>query len=372
VPNPAVPSPTTPSPADFGTPVAERAPQPGRAASATPVPETKLCEEARILARVGPEVILASEVLPAYRETLDRIPKSRLEALPAERVELEKKALLSKLLEERIQTKLLYLEAKRSIPEEGFPELESQIAKAFEKKEIPQRIKKAGVESRRELDEKLRSIGTSLDRIKRQFIEQALASQWLHQENDRDPTISHQEMYDYYQEHLADFETPARARWERLSVRKPRYGDPAGARAKLARLGNQVMQGASIADVLKAEAGEEPECAGGTQGWITQNSLEVSPTLEQAIFGLPVGRLSQIFEDADCFHIVRVLEREEATRTEFGEAQSEIREKLQTERWQEQVTEYLAKLKEQTPVWTVFDDDPQLAELRRQREAARK
>jgi parvulin-like peptidyl-prolyl isomerase len=96
----------------------------------------------------------------------------------------------------------------------------------------------------------------------------------------------------------------------------------------------------------------------------------VSQTVEQVLFGLPVGRLSQIFQDSDGFRIVRVLEREPAQRTPFVEAQVEIREKIKELEHGKQLEEYLERLKKQIPVWTVFDDDPDLAQLRRQSEAS--
>ena len=54
---------------------------------------------------------------------------------------------------------------------------------------------------------------------------------------------------------------------------------------------------------------------------------------------------------------MRVIERQEAGRTPFLEAQVKIRETLRDERRKKALDEYLAKLRERTPVWTVFDAD---------------
>ncbi|HUT90624.1 MAG TPA: peptidyl-prolyl cis-trans isomerase [Thermoguttaceae bacterium] len=358
-----------------GPPVTSPRPGQTQLGAAPPaIPEAKLCEGARVLAWVGDDVILASEVMPAYEEIMSRIPESQLAGRPQSRVEIEKKALIAKLLDERIQTSLIYQEAKRTIPEEGLPEIKRKIAKYFEEEELPKRMEKAGASSRRELDEKLRTIGSSIERAKRAFVQQSLAAEWLRQQNGTEPKISHEEMLDYYREHVADFETPARARWEKLTVRKPRYGDPREARSRLAQMGNQVMQGMSAADVLKTQPQGDLECEGGVQGWVTKDSLEIPKSLEEAIFGLPVGKPSQIFEGGDGFHIVRVLEREEFKRTQFedSEIQKQIREKLRNLRRQEQTEDYLARLRKEIPVRTVFDDDPELAELRRQMATSRK
>ncbi|MFH1923493.1 MAG: peptidyl-prolyl cis-trans isomerase [Planctomycetota bacterium] len=325
----------------------------------------KRCEGARPLAWVGSDVILAGEVMPGVDEIVARIPEKELAAIPERELEIQKKALTRKLLDNQIETKLIYQDAQRTIPAEKLPEIEKRIGEHFEEKELPTRIEEAKVTSRRELDEKLRSMGTSLERTKRVYVERTLAMQWMHQQNDSDPHISHLEMLDYYHEHLPDFETPARARWERMSVGIPRYTDGSEARAKLARIGNRVIQGASMADAVKAEPERALECEGGLQGWVTEGALEVSRTLEESIFNLPVGRPSSIFREGDSFCIVRVLEREETKRTPFEEAQVEIRRKIKDLQRKEQIQAYLARLKEQIPVRTVFDNDPDLARLSR-------
>ena len=95
---------------------------------------------------------------------------------------------------------------------------------------------------------------------------------------------------------------------------------------------------------------------GGKHDWTNQGSL-VSEVLDNAIFTLPPGRLSRILEDDRGFHIVRVVERKEAGRVPFEEAQVEIRDKIKEQRRDEQVKKYLDKLKRETYVWNLFDQD---------------
>jgi parvulin-like peptidyl-prolyl isomerase len=95
---------------------------------------------------------------------------------------------------------------------------------------------------------------------------------------------------------------------------------------------------------------------GGQYDWVTRGSL-ASQVLDEAIFTLPTNKLSPILEDDRGFHIIRVLERQDARRTDFVSAQEEIREKLKKEKIQQQVTAYVDRLKTKTRVWTVFDDE---------------
>ena len=55
---------------------------------------------------------------------------------------------------------------------------------------------------------------------------------------------------------------------------------------------------------------------------------------------------------------MRVIERTDAGRTPFIEAQVGIRDKLQDERRKKEMDDYLATVRGRTPVWTIFDDEP--------------
>ncbi len=74
------------------------------------------------------------------------------------------------------------------------------------------------------------------------------------------------------------------------------------------------------------------------------------------MFTQPVGQLSPtILETANGLHIIRVLERQEATRTSFPEAQEQIRKRIKQERSAKKAQEYLAKMQRLYPPWTIFD-----------------
>lgn len=73
--------------------------------------------------------------------------------------------------------------------------------------------------------------------------------------------------------------------------------------------------------------------------------------------------MSQIIEDAQGYHIIRVTERVDAHTTTFEVAQSSIKKKLIEEQNAKIEEEYYKKLRERVPVWTVFDGDKSPEEL---------
>lgn len=309
------------------------------------------CEGALPLATVGSEWILAGEVLGSVNELIeqnkDRIPKDQLEE--------QRAMLVRQKLKQKIETKLIYQDARRTIPKENIPMIEEKLGEYFEKEELPGLMERSGAKSRQELEQKLQGFGTSLDRERRTFMERALAQQWVHEQIKSDGEISHEQMLAYYQEHSAEYEYPAQARWEQLMVRFSDFPSKAEAYAAIAAMGNRVLAGTPFAEVAKAGSAGATAGQGGQRDWTSKDSL-VSEALNQALFGLPVGSLSPILEDAQGFHIIRVLERKEAGRTPFLEAQVGIREKIREQRRRGKVDEYLARLKQEIPVWTVFDE----------------
>jgi parvulin-like peptidyl-prolyl isomerase len=172
--------------------------------------------------------------------------------------------------------------------------------------------------------------------------------------------VSHNEMVEYYQAHRKDYEQPARVRWEQLRTHFERFPSKEAAYARLAEMGNDVLRGVPWDQVARASSHGATAKEGGRRDWTTQGSL-TSQVLNQALFSLPPGAPSPILEDERGFHIVRVVERQEAGCTPFRDAQLKIKEQIEKERREKAVQEYYAKLRKETLVWTVFDD-PQTAQ----------
>ena len=320
-------------------------------AGPTGVPEVIPCEGAEILARVGSDIVLASELLGAANEIIAQ----NKDRIPAHLVKQQRDQIVQQLLQQRIQLKLIYQDAKRKIPAENLDKVKEKIAEQFDKSEIPEQMKRAKVDSRRELEEKLHELGTSLTLERESFVQKILAQQWLREQINLSEEVTHDQMLTYYQEHLADYQISARARWQQLMVRKSRFKSNAAAHAAAAAMGNKVLDGVSFEQVAKADSDGVTAAEGGTREWTTRGSL-VSEVLDRAIFGLPEGRLSRVLEDEQGFHIVRVIERQEDSVTPFREAQVGIREAISEGRREKQIEDYLARLNGEIPVWTVYGD----------------
>ncbi len=354
---PAV-QPTDRSPAQPPTEVASTT------APESTVPDKQFFELGKIIAWVGDQPIQNGDIMPMIEQmvapALEKMsPEERLNQ--QELIDEQKQRLLQQMLTNSIETKLLYLDFLRSLPEdkrkEILPTITKRAEEQFYEKQLPDVLRRAELNSAIEWDAQLRKYGSSLAAQRQMFVERILGQSMLGQTIDYQPEVTHQEMLDYYRENAEDYEIAARARWEKLTVRFERFPSRAEAWAALAEMGNEVLRGAPLEAVARRSSQDVDASQGGYHDWTTYGSL-ASEELNQAIFSLPVGKLSERVEDRRGFHIIRVIEREEAGKVPFLEAQVEIKEAIRKEKIRQQINAYVTKLRDEIPVWTIFDDLP--------------
>lgn len=320
-----------------------------------------------MVARVGSDVVLMSDVwvtaeqflisIYSRQKAADRhLPPPTLEEIWFQR-ESFVQAQFSTLLGQLVDAKLAYSDAVGVVPKEALKNMEEQVSRHFERVELPKFFAFYQVATYQELDARLRRGGTSVARHRRLYFQRSLASQWVAQKIKVNEEVGYEEMWAWYQSHQSEFEQPARVRWEQISVRISKYPDQQTAWAILARAGNQVLDGRPFAEVAKEFSDAPSASQGGLRDWTTQGSLR-SEILDEALFSLPVGAMSPILEDGDWLHIVRVIDRQEAHRIPFEEAQVKIREEIRKQRIQIQQQAYLDQLRQRVPVWTVLDQRP--------------
>ncbi len=261
------------------------------AALAAPQGPMVLDEGTTIIARVGSEGIFANEIMGtsivwknakkseggvacAIMDGIDDILEQYKDKIPPNQFDMQRTLLIKQRLINRIESKIIYLDAKQSFPAEHLPEIEKQMDKFYESTALPALYKCCEVKSTMELDKKLHKRGISLDYARNSFREWILVQQFMGQQIKRDEEITYDQMYKYYQEHLSDFEKPAQAKWEELMVQFSKYRSKDEAYEAIARLGNQVIMGAAFAEVAKNGSQGPTATDGGEHPWTTKGSLK--------------------------------------------------------------------------------------------------
>jgi len=318
----------------------------------------------QVIARIDGQIVQACEVL----WHVNKIIEQNRDKIPPDQVGRLRQELLKKELAGLLDKKLLYGEFLRSNPAvaENLPHIQEKLLEPFEANEVPMLMKLLEVNSPVALEQEITRLGSSMSDVRQSFNEKAIASEWLRSKVKVSEEVSPDEMLQFYQTHLSNYEEPLRVRWEELMVRKSRFANPAEAYAELANMGNEVWQraasrpgfrGPAFVEVAKAKSdGYRAKEDGGQHDWTTQGALKVE-AIDLALFTLQVGQMSNILITGDAFYIVRVLERKEAGRKPFTEVQAKIREDLKKERFRLAVEKYIDQLRGNARLWTAFAGD---------------
>ena len=319
--------------------------------------DTASIDGCQMIARIDNQIVLACEVLWRVNHMIEM----NRDKIPPEQINVAREQLLKRELAGLLDRKLVYDQFRRTVPAENLPRVEENLLEPFQEREMPELMKQLKVDNQRDLERELARLGSSLADARRAFNERVIAQEWVRSKVKINEEVSPDEMWEYYQAHLADYDYPTQARWEELLVRKNRFAHPAEAYAEIARMGNEVwhrgmahgVQGPAFAEVAKAKSDGFTAKDGGLHDWTTKGALKAT-NIDQALFSLQVGQMSPILESEDAFHIVRVLERKEAGRELFTEVQGKIRDKLKEQRFEEAVEAYLTKLRRDASIWTAF------------------
>jgi len=350
-----------------------------------------------MVARVGDKAIFQGEVAAMVNLVIDPYlakAKSDEERKQIEsQIEAEREALSKNLLKQMIQDKMLYHEWDQEIKKKAGKDakklgeaksgMQKRIRSYFEKAlyetrdklltaspeqaqkimaqdptvgRLAQLMKDRHLESLGELDAVLRSMGTTLERQVTTFGEHQLGVSAVLNHLKKEYVVEHQEMLDYYNEHAADYAVPAKAKFEIMTVKFANFPTRQEAKNQIAEMGNAVFLGGTKFSAVAAKFSQEPNAAsGGYYDWINQGSLASKP-IDQAIFTLETGKLSQILEDDTGYHIIRVLERQMPTQVSFVDAQPEIKDAIKAQKRSADQKEFLKELQARTAIWTIYDD----------------
>ena len=307
---------------------------------------------ARRSSRIGPEVILAADLNPLYDEYLSH----KAAGAPTDQLASDYQELMAQL-KQMIDIKILYVDASNTIPAEGLKEFRKLVDDAFDKEQVKVLMDRLHVSTPAELDAVLHQYGTSLDRRREAMFEQTLANQWKKEHSNYEKEIDFDTTLDYYRKHKSEFEFPAQAKWEQLTALFANFNSKDDAWRAICDMGNDVViRHIPFAEVAKKKSRGPTADKGGFRDWTTKGA-PVSKVLDAAIFSpnLRVGDMSQPIEDADGYHIIRVIERIDAGAKSFLERRREskrrlpktVRRKWPTSLW---------KSCNQTQVWSIFDN----------------
>lgn len=321
-------------------------------------------DPAEVVAVVGQSRILAGDLLPRVDARLKEIV-SRASQPPSD-VEIRyiQSVIFRSLLNQSIQLKILresFLLSQVATQtadkrRDAEKRLQTRAIQMFQESELPRLFKKYKVFTVHEVDQKLRETGGSYEATRLDFIDQMLAHLYRSEAIPRDPEVAMIEIRNYYDDNIERYRVKSQARWEQLTASLEKSGGRDQAIALITEMGREAYFGGSMQAVAKLKSHEPFAARGGVHDWTARGSL-ASTKLDEQIFTLPIGVMSEVIEDEVGMHIVRVLERRPAGVKSISELQDEIREKLKQEKIEAAIKKVTSEMTLRVAVWSIYHED---------------
>jgi peptidyl-prolyl cis-trans isomerase SurA len=323
-----------PAPAAPAPPAAAQTPAPAQAPAPAPAPPSMMLEQ--ILVKVNGDIVTKTELETRQIENLRRTGKQ----LPDDQLRKAIAEITPDLLVDVVDELLLLQRGK----ELGYKVSEDQFKRVLEN------IRKENkLETEEAFEAALKQEGIDMTTLRRNLERTLIIQQVQQAEITGKLGLNEEEARRYYDEHKADFTTPATITLRELMINVPTDGKNVNvsrdedtqkkADAALVRL----KAGESF-DKLVTELSESPSKAnGGLVGPIQPN--ELAPDIKKLIDPLTAGQHTPVFRTAKGYGILKL---ETATKSEvkpFEQARDEVGNKVYEAKRQAEFSKYIRKLR---------------------------
>jgi peptidyl-prolyl cis-trans isomerase C len=214
----------------------------------------------------------------------------------------------------------------------------------------------------------LKGMGLTVEEFRERILEQAICDEVITRELRSAIVVTDADARKFYDENPKKFEEPeqVRAAHVLISTKDPTDPSPnpsvkrelpAPQKEAKRKLAESVLARARKGDDFAKLAKEFSDDPGSkeTGGEYTFPRGRMVAEFEAAAFGLPAGQISEIVTTLFGYHIIKVIEKLPAKKSEFAKVSDNIKKQLQEERLQKQMPEYLQKLRKEAGVEILED-----------------
>ncbi len=208
----------------------------------------------------------------------------------------------------------------------------------------PEEVEAALQEHRRDypgsaFEEMLQERGITLADWRRELEEGLLIEKVARQKVYSNLSVDEAEIGAYFEENRAEFDRPFQVRARQIVVASQEEGE---------RVLGRLRQGEPFAELAKQNSLSPDSADGGDLGFFSRG--EMPPEFENAVFKLPVGKISDLVKSEYGYHLFLVEEKRDAVRLKLEQAREEIRAKLLAEKEEAAYQQWLQNLRGQATI----------------------
>jgi len=296
----------------------------------------------RIVAVVNDEVITQAEMhralVPVYLQMQASLGPEDL----AKQMDEVREKVLSQLIDER----LMLQEARAPRPVEvgkgkiGTPPVIEVSAEEVEEllKDTQKRFA-----SPEEFEQALQEQNLTAEDLKLRFKDQITIRKLIGREIHSRLAVSPSEVTAYYEAHKADFITPQAVQVATILIRPKDNLDVARAESLAKDLYRQLGQGADFYDLARRYSDGFNPSMGGRIGLLEKGKNRKE--IDGVLFDLKAGQVSPVIKTPSGFHLFLIESVRPARQAALSEAQSNIQDRLLSEKGSVRYTDWIAKLR---------------------------
>ncbi|MCX5715668.1 MAG: peptidylprolyl isomerase [Candidatus Omnitrophica bacterium] len=283
----------------------------------------------KIIVVVNGETITQGELDDAVASVAERIQKQIKDpAQFAAEIENQRKVILNRMIDERLilsEAKKKGMKANDAAVEEKLNAIRSQM----------------GSESK--FLEALRAQDISLNDLKKRYADQILISELADMEIRRKIIVTPSDISGYYEAHKADFQEPEKVHLKNILI-KPGEGLTGQEAYDLAEKVKAFLKAGENFDELAIKYSKGPNAdRGGDLGFVGRG--EMMKEIEDAVFKLEPGQVSDVIETKLGYHIFKVEEKKAAQAKPLSEVKDDIEKTIYIGKAKARYDEWLAELK---------------------------
>jgi len=302
-----------------------------------------------VAALVNGRPVFVDDVIEALPPELgEALQRLRRQCTPEE-FERERRNIARRYLQPIVERELLARGLQESMKPEQFKGLTKAIEREFDEKELPRVMEDMKVSSRSELIVALREHQTNIETLRTSFQNEQMARYFIGSKIPTPQKPDRKQLLAYYQEHIKDFETSAKVRWQHIVLSYEKHGGREKTREFAGELQQQMLDGADFGELARKHSSAPSASEGGTWDWTRKGSL-ASKEAENLLFTLADGAVGPPIIGENSLELVRVLERKEDYRKPFDLVQDELERKIQFEERKVAIGDYIKKMKEDADI----------------------
>ena len=175
--------------------------------------------------------------------------------------------------------------------------------------------------------------GLTLDKIRKMEEEKIIVQAMRSRQFKEDPEVSQGKIEAFYREHRQEWTTGGEVKLKMIKIVP---GNEQAAKKKMiTEIHDKLVHGADFGDLARIYSEDSTQDKGGDWGWVKRGDL--NPDMEQVVFALPTGKVSDVIELNHTYYVLLAEEKRGFNTKSLKEVRDDIeRHLLQIERQKQQ------------------------------------